>query len=262
MGSRPVVEGVGDDECPLPVRGDRHGHGGHVRPGPVGEHLVAHIRDPARRRGPAGLRGDHSGAQVKGLPVSLDAARGSAFRPCHRCPVTSDKLLLRFAYGAERVVERAAAIAHVERRPGGQGRLAGPSSVAAGVEADDMELGTHGGLGEAVAGRWHARGQTAVTGEGGVVVGQQVVGTQHPLVGGCGHPAGRGAHSGRSSLRAGVHYFSPPAVRPSTIRRWKNNTATTSGRVTTTPAAICVPNGWSYLYWPVKSDTITFAVIM
>ncbi|TDO36407.1 hypothetical protein EV643_120139 [Kribbella sp. VKM Ac-2527] len=38
-------------------------------------------------------------------------------------------------------------------------------------------------------------------------------------------------------------HFTPPAVRPATMRRWKSSTAITSGMVTMTPAAIWLPNG-------------------
>src|SRR5205823_3150481 len=69
-------------------------------------------------------------------------------------------------------------------------------------------------------------------------------------------PAGGPPHAVRS-----VQDFTPPAVRPSTIRRWNSSTAMTSGMVTTTPAAIWVPNGWSNAYCPVNCDTITFAVL-
>ncbi len=40
-------------------------------------------------------------------------------------------------------------------------------------------------------------------------------------------------------------YLTPPAVSPAMMRRWKTSTAMTSGTVTRTPAAICVPYGWS-----------------
>lgn len=39
-------------------------------------------------------------------------------------------------------------------------------------------------------------------------------------------------------LAAEQTHFTPPAVRPATIRRWNSSTAITSGIVTTTPAAI------------------------
>ena len=42
-----------------------------------------------------------------------------------------------------------------------------------------------------------------------------------------------------------IRYFTPPAVRPATIRRWKISTATRSGTVTITPAAMIVPYGVS-----------------
>jgi hypothetical protein len=38
--------------------------------------------------------------------------------------------------------------------------------------------------------------------------------------------------------RRGACYFTPPAVRPAMIRRWKMSTMMTSGTVTITPAAI------------------------
>ena len=40
-------------------------------------------------------------------------------------------------------------------------------------------------------------------------------------------------------------YFTPPAVKPATMRRWKTSTAMRSGTVTITPAAIMVPYGVS-----------------
>jgi len=38
-------------------------------------------------------------------------------------------------------------------------------------------------------------------------------------------------------------YFTPPAVRPATIRRWKNSTRMSSGMVVMTPAAMIEPYG-------------------
>ena len=38
-------------------------------------------------------------------------------------------------------------------------------------------------------------------------------------------------------------YFTPPAVSPETMRRWKTSTITTSGTVTSAPAAIVAAYG-------------------
>jgi hypothetical protein len=42
-----------------------------------------------------------------------------------------------------------------------------------------------------------------------------------------------------------IPYFTPPAVKPATMRRWKISTAMRSGTVTITPAAMMVPYGVS-----------------
>src|SRR5918998_4784599 len=57
-------------------------------------------------------------------------------------------------------------------------------------------------------------------------------------------------------------YFTPPAVRPATIRRWKINTAISNGTVTITPAAMMVPYGVSNPVVPVNLLIATVAVCL
>ena len=51
-----------------------------------------------------------------------------------------------------------------------------------------------------------------------------------------------------------------PAVRPSTMRRWKIRTMMTKGTVTITPAAICSPKGAWNSVAPVNLEIATVAV--
>src|SRR4051812_42968761 len=54
--------------------------------------------------------------------------------------------------------------------------------------------------------------------------------------------------------------FTPPAVRPETIRRWKISTSTTSGTVTITEAAMMLPQGISNCELPESSAIATGTV--
>lgn len=58
----------------------------------------------------------------------------------------------------------------------------------------------------------------------------------------------------------GDYPFTPPAVRPATILRWKTSTRTISGRVTTTEAAMMVPQGVSISEAPESSAMATGTV--
>src|SRR3569623_1657668 len=54
--------------------------------------------------------------------------------------------------------------------------------------------------------------------------------------------------------------LTPPAVRPEMILRWKINTSTTSGAVTSTEAAMIVPHGISCSELPENSEIATGTV--